>query len=344
MIFFILASFGITSALLKTKIPTKIVFTLMHITKGNAKLTVLMFMIATAVISAFVSNLPCTALFAGIAMSSIIEVEQKNGTAKHAANLGKALMIGIAYASCMGGMITPAGSALNIMTLNMLGANAGFTISFLDWVIICAPIALILLVVDVYKRQALALATKNPYDLFVLDIMLPGMDGYELCRRLRSKTTVPVLFLSARDTELDKVVGLEIGGDDYLAKPFGVRELIARVRALLRRGSGGDFPGANHAITASGITLDEDAHTASGEHGEIDLTPREFELLASLMKNAGKVVSREDLLRDAWGWEYLTETKTVDTHIKRLRDKIEGAGYDPGLVETVRGYGYRFRQ
>ena len=92
------------------------------------------------------------------------------------------------------------------------------------------------------------------------------------------------------------------------------------------------------------ITLDEDAHTASGEHGEIDLTPREFELLASLMKNAGKVVSREDLLRDAWGWEYLTETKTVDTHIKRLRDKIEGAGYDPGLVETVRGYGYRFRQ
>ena len=193
-------------------------------------------------------------------------------------------------------------------------------------------------------EEALALATKTPYDLFVLDIMLPGMDGYELCRRLRSKTTVPVLFLSARDTELDKVVGLEIGGDDYLAKPFGVRELIARVRALLRRGSGGDFPGANHAITASGITLDEDAHTASGEHGEIDLTPREFELLASLMKNAGKVVSREDLLRDAWGWEYLTETKTVDTHIKRLRDKIEGAGYDPGLVETVRGYGYRFRQ
>ena len=172
-------------------------------------------------------------------------------------------------------------------------------------------------------EDALALATKNSYDLFVLDIMLPGMDGYELCRRLRSKTTVPVLFLSARDTELDKVVGLEIGGDDYLAKPFGVRELIARVRALLRRGSGGDFPGAN---------------------GEIDLTPREFELLASLMKNAGKVVSREDLLRDAWGWEYLTETKTVDTHIKRLRDKIESAGYDPGLVETVRGYGYRFKQ
>lgn len=193
-------------------------------------------------------------------------------------------------------------------------------------------------------EDAYALAMKNAYDLFVLDIMLPGMDGYELCRRLRAKTSVPVLFLSARDTELDKVVGLEIGGDDYLAKPFGVRELIARVRALLRRGSGGDFPGVTQSIVASGITLDEDAHTATGDHGDIDLTPREFELLASLMKSAGKVVSREDLLRDAWGWEYLTETKTVDTHIKRLRDKIEAAGYDPSLVETVRGYGYRFKQ
>lgn len=192
-------------------------------------------------------------------------------------------------------------------------------------------------------EDAFELAGKNKYDMFILDIMLPGMDGYELCRRLRSKTTVPVLFLSARDTELDKVVGLEIGGDDYLTKPFGVRELIARVRALLRRASGQEMTGVSNTITASGITLDEDAHTAAGDKGEIDLTPREFELLAALMKNAGKVVSREDLLRDAWGWEYLTETKTVDTHIKRLRDKITQAGYDPALVETVRGYGYRFK-
>ena len=190
-------------------------------------------------------------------------------------------------------------------------------------------------------ETAFDMALKKPYDLFVLDIMLPGMDGYELCRRLRS---APVLFLSARDTELDKVVGLEIGGDDYLAKPFGVRELIARVRALLRRGSGGDFPTVTRAITAGGITLDEDAHTAKGNAGPIDLTPREFELLACLMRNAGKVVSREDLLREAWGWEYLTETKTVDTHIKRLRDKIEAAGYNPQVVETVRGYGYRFKK
>ena len=199
--------------------------------------------------------------------------------------------------------------------------------------------------VDVFENgeDALNAARQNTYDLFVLDIMLPGMDGYELCRRLRSITSAPVLFLSARDTELDKVVGLEIGGDDYLAKPFGVRELIARVHALLRRGAG-DYGFGSKAITAGGITLDEDAHVAKGDKGSLDLTPREFELLASLMKNAGKVVSREELLREAWGWEYLTETKTVDTHIKRLRDKIEQAGYDPGLVETVRGYGYRFRQ
>ena len=192
-------------------------------------------------------------------------------------------------------------------------------------------------------EDAFELAGKNKYDMFILDIMLPGMDGYELCRRLRTTTAAPVLFLSARDTELDKVVGLEIGADDYLTKPFGVRELIARVRALLRRASGQEVTGVSNTITASGITLDEDAHTAAGDKGEIDLTPREFELLAALMKNAGKVVSREDLLRDAWGWEYLTETKTVDTHIKRLRDKITQAGYDPALVETVRGYGYRFK-
>ncbi len=200
--------------------------------------------------------------------------------------------------------------------------------------------------VDVFDNgeAALAAARQNTYDLFILDIMLPGMDGYELCRRLRSITSAPVLFLSARDTELDKVVGLELGADDYLAKPFGVRELVARVHALLRRGSGGDFQVLSNAITAGGITLDEDAHTAKGDQGPLDLTPREFELLASLMRNAGRVVSREDLLREAWGWEYLTETKTVDTHIKRLRDKIEQAGYDPSLVETVRGYGYRFRQ
>jgi two-component system response regulator RegX3 len=182
--------------------------------------------------------------------------------------------------------------------------------------------------------EALALAKSQPFDLVVLDVMLPGIDGYEVCRRLRAESSVPVLFLSARDTELDKVVGLEIGGDDYLAKPFGVRELQARVKALLRRVH----------IELCGITLDESSHLAeSGDGGLIDLTPREFELLACLMRHGGKVLSRDQLLREAWGWEYLVETKTVDTHVKRLRDKLEAAGVDSALVETVRGYGYRFR-
>ena len=181
-------------------------------------------------------------------------------------------------------------------------------------------------------------------DLILLDIMLPGIDGYELCRRIRAKMTTPILFLSARDSELNKVVGLELGADDYLAKPFGVRELLARTRALLRRSQGLENAQPSNEVTASGITLNEDTHVAQGEKGPIDLTPREFELLSCLMHNAGKVVSREDLLHDAWGWEFITETKTVDTHIKRLRDKIEAAGYDPKLVETLRGYGYRFKK
>ena len=167
-------------------------------------------------------------------------------------------------------------------------------------------------------EDALALATKNSYDLFVLGIMLPGMDGYELCRRLRSKTTVPVLFLSARDTELDKVVGLEIGGDDYLAKPFGVRELIARVRALLRRGSGGDFPGANHAVTASGITLDEDAHTASGANGEIDETSDMYPSFIKKAQEEGEdeavqVFTRAKLAEAYHAERYLDAYNTIDT-------------------------------
>ncbi|MED9873223.1 MAG: response regulator transcription factor [Eggerthellaceae bacterium] len=192
-------------------------------------------------------------------------------------------------------------------------------------------------------EEALRKIEQQHFDLFILDIMLPGIDGYELCRRIRAKMSTPILFLSARDTELNKVVGLELGADDYLAKPFGVRELLARTRALLRRTQGNDMISANE-ISAGGITLNEDTHVAEGDKGPIDLTPREFELLACLMRNAGKVVSREDLLHDAWNWEFITETKTVDTHIKRLRDKIEAAGYDPKLVETVRGYGYRFKK
>jgi len=193
--------------------------------------------------------------------------------------------------------------------------------------------------------SALALADASHFDLVILDIMLPGTDGFEVCRRLRAKGDIPVLFLSARDTELDKVVGLELGGDDYLAKPFGIRELQARVKALLRRSAAGAKPAGTgpegERFEAAGISLDEGSHAVTHDGAPIDLTPREFELLACLMRHRGKVLSRDQLLRQAWGWEIVVETKTVDTHIKRLRDKLESAGVDPDVVETVRGYGYR---
>ncbi len=191
--------------------------------------------------------------------------------------------------------------------------------------------------------EALALAEKQRFDLVVLDIMLPGIDGFEVCRRLRAKDDAPVLFLSARDTELDKVVGLEMGADDYLAKPFGIRELQARVKALLRRASGGQrrMADAGERMEAGGLVLDDGAHAVSYEGRDIELTPREYELLACLMRHGGNVVSREQLLKQAWGWQIVVETKTVDTHVKRLRDKLESAGASPEVVETVRGYGYR---
>ena len=194
-------------------------------------------------------------------------------------------------------------------------------------------------------ENALQLFKQYNFDLAILDIMLPGMDGYEICREIRKTSNIPVMFLSARDTELDKVVGLEIGADDYLAKPFGVRELVARVKALLRRQNQQIEDSQKSDVFSTGDTsVDELAHKASYKGTDIELTPREFELLAILVKNAGTVLSREKLLEEAWDWQYLVETKTVDTHIKRLRDKLKDAGADPNeLIETVRGYGYRFK-
>ena len=195
-------------------------------------------------------------------------------------------------------------------------------------------------------RAALEWLREGSCALIVLDVMLPELDGLAVCRTLRDEgNNTPVLFLTARGDPADRVRGLEAGGDDYLAKPFGVRELTARVKALLRRAPAGSREAsvAGEHIELAGIALDEASHVAEADGRPIDLTPREFELLACLMRHGGKVLSRDQLLREAWGWEYLVETKTVDTHVKRLRDKLEAAGVDPALVETVRGYGYRFR-
>ena len=186
-------------------------------------------------------------------------------------------------------------------------------------------------------EDALAMAQENDYDLFVLDIMLPGMDGYELCRRLRTKTSAPVLFLSARDTELGKVVGLEIGGDDYLAKPFGVRELIARVKALLRRAAPqNEEEGILHV---GGLTIDVGNYEAFRNGEKLSLTLKEFELLKLLVLSRGKVLTRDFLLDRIWGYEFYGETRTVDVHIRHIRQKL---GDDAHYIETIRGVGYKF--
>jgi DNA-binding response OmpR family regulator len=191
---------------------------------------------------------------------------------------------------------------------------------------------------------ALALYAQHPPDLVVLDWMLPGMDGLEVLRRIRQGSAVPVLMLTARGEEADRVIGLEVGADDYLTKPFGMRELVARVRALLRRIErveqilAADRAGADTAITYSSLTLDPDAHRATLDGAHLDLTRTEFELLHLLLRNPGRAFSRTYLLDAVWGEHYVTGDRSVDNAILRLRKKL---GPLAEAIETVWGVGYR---
>ncbi len=214
--------------------------------------------------------------------------------------------------------------------------------------------------------------------LFILDIMLPGMDGFEICKWVRANPEfplTPVIMLTARGSERDKVHGLEVGADDYITKPFGIREFLARVRSQVRRyctsleiqqgrsskpvsdSSGVREQKPDPKVTArvqmqkedgmlqySGITLDDARHRVYSENREIEMTNREYELLKFLMKNRGIAFSRDDLLNSVWGFEYTGETRTVDVHIRQLRKKIEKDDAHPTIIETVRGRGYRFRE
>ncbi|MCQ2751664.1 MAG: response regulator transcription factor [Coriobacteriales bacterium] len=192
-------------------------------------------------------------------------------------------------------------------------------------------------------QVAIAMIEKFDYDLIILDIMLPSVDGYEICKQVRKKSDVPILFLSARDTEIDKVVGLELGGDDYLSKPFGIHELLARVHALLRRQAQNSF-GSDDGSTilkVGDFVVNRDTHFLEHKGKQVELTQREFELLLQFMLNPNKVLSRDDILEKAWGWDNKVKTNTVDTHIKRLRDKFIKVGIPEKTVESVRGYGYR---
>ena len=188
---------------------------------------------------------------------------------------------------------------------------------------------------------AIAAFEKNGADLILLDLMLPGLSGTEVCRQIRAKSSVPIIMLTAKDSEIDKVVGLEIGADDYVTKPYSSRELIARIRAVLRRGETGDVASADGVLSVGPIRLDSDRHVISVNGEQVALPLKEFELLEFPMRNSGRVLTRMQLIDRVWGSDYVGDTKTLDVHIKRLRAKIEKDPANPELIQTVRGMGYK---
>ena len=177
----------------------------------------------------------------------------------------------------------------------------------------------------------------------ILDVMLPGIDGYEVCRRIRRESDVPVIMLTARDQEIDRIVALEIGADDHIGKPFSTRELVARIRALLRRAARPGAVATETVLEASGLRVDPARRRVEREGAEVALKPREFDLLVHLMANRGVVLSRDRIMTAVWG-DQGTDSRTVDTHVKRLRVALGDAAASPRWIETVRGVGYRFRE
>jgi two-component system OmpR family response regulator len=189
--------------------------------------------------------------------------------------------------------------------------------------------------------QALDTARHEKPDLLILDVMLPGMDGFEVCRILRKETTVPIIMLTARVEETDKIFGLEVGADDYVTKPFSVRELLARVRAMLRRQQMAETASVPENVTLGDINIDTARHIITRNDKPLELSPKEFDLLVFLAVNKGLVYSREQLLEKVWGYEFAGDTRTVDVHIRWLRQKIEPDPSNPSRLVTVRGAGYK---
>ncbi|HBS08455.1 MAG TPA: DNA-binding response regulator [Microbacterium sp.] len=198
--------------------------------------------------------------------------------------------------------------------------------------------------VEIAEDGAAALASFREFgaDIVLLDLMLPGMPGTEVCRQLRASSSVPIIMLTAKDSEVDIVVGLELGADDYVTKPYSARELLARMRAVLRRLSTAEADLDDRILEGGRVTLDIDRHTVSVDGSEISMPLKEFELLEVLMRNAGRVLTRGQLIDRVWGTDYFGDTKTLDVHIKRIRSRIEKNPSDPTMLVTVRGLGYRF--
>ncbi|HZM82849.1 MAG TPA: response regulator transcription factor [Candidatus Limnocylindrales bacterium] len=179
-------------------------------------------------------------------------------------------------------------------------------------------------------------------DIVLLDLMLPEMPGTEVCRQLRQRSNVPIIMVTARDSEIDKVVGLEIGADDYVTKPYSPRELVARIRAVLRRQSSEVVEHAGATLSAGPVRMDVERHVVTVDGSAVQLPLKEFELLELLLRNAGRVLTRGQLIDRVWGADYVGDTKTLDVHVKRLRSKIEPEPSTPRYLVTVRGLGYKF--
>jgi len=199
--------------------------------------------------------------------------------------------------------------------------------------------------VAVTGQEALQEFDRNGADIVLLDVMLPGMSGTDVCRALRQRSAVPVIMVTARDGEIDKVVGLELGADDYVTKPYSARELIARIRAVLRRGgeAGGETELHPTSLLAAGpVRMDVERHVVTVSGAEVPLPLKEFDLLEYLLRNVGRVLTRGQLIDRVWGADYVGDTKTLDVHVKRLRSKIEPDPSTPSHLVTVRGLGYKF--
>jgi two-component system, OmpR family, response regulator RegX3 len=191
-------------------------------------------------------------------------------------------------------------------------------------------------------RRAIERFRAEKPDLVILDLMLPEMSGIDVCRMIREESTVPIVVVTAKDSEADKVAGLELGADDYVTKPFSVRELVSRVRAHLRRASMGSAPPVEEVLEGGPVEMDVGRHEVRVKGEPTAFPPKEFELLEAFLRRKGRLLTREFLIEEVWGHDYFGDTKTLDVHVKRLRQKIEADPHEPELLQTVRGLGYKF--
>lgn len=200
--------------------------------------------------------------------------------------------------------------------------------------------------VEIAENGRIALETfkKSSFDLILLDLMIPEISGIDVCRSIRTTSAVPIIMLTAKDSEIDKVVGLELGADDYVTKPYSARELVARIKAVLRRGAIDEVTNSPESgvFSVGDIRMDIERHLVTVKGNAISLPLKEFELLEFLLRNEGRVLTRAQLIDRVWGGDYYGDTKTLDVHIKRLRSKIEDDPAEPKLIHTIRGLGYKF--